>query len=79
MKYVDAATTAEKISDKFNIPMAELVDMFTEIPAAMVISPRINGKTYYQLRILLDEYKNGIWTAEETADLIFKLFRGRAK
>jgi hypothetical protein len=34
MKYVDAATTAEKISDKFNIPMAELVDVFAEIPAA---------------------------------------------
>ncbi len=41
----------------------------------MVILPRTNGKTYYQLRILLDEYKNGIRTAEETADLIFKLFR----
>lgn len=36
MKYVDAATTAEKISDKFNIPMAELVDVFAEIPAADV-------------------------------------------
>ena len=45
----------------------------------MVIPPRTNGKTYYQLRILLDEYKNGIRTAEETADLIFKLFRGKAK
>ena len=33
MKYVDAATTAEKIRDKFNIPMAELVDVFAEIPA----------------------------------------------
>lgn len=33
MKYVDAATTAEKISDKFNISMAELVDVFAEIPA----------------------------------------------
>lgn len=41
----------------------------------MVISPRTNGKTYYQLRILLDEYKNGIRAAEETADLIFNLFR----
>lgn len=36
MKYVDAATTAEKISDKFNIPMAELVDVFAEIPASDV-------------------------------------------
>lgn len=41
----------------------------------MVISPRTNGKTYYQLRVLLEEYKSGIWTAEEAADLIFKLFR----
>lgn len=44
-------------------------------PMPMVASPRTNGKTYCQLRILLDEYKNGIRTAEETADLIFKLFR----
>ena len=36
MKYIDAVTTAEKISDKFNIPMAELVDVFAEIPAADV-------------------------------------------
>jgi hypothetical protein len=44
-------------------------------PMPMVIPPRTNGKTYCQLRILLDEYKNGIWTAEEEAELIFKLFR----
>lgn len=36
MKYVDAVTTAEKISDKFNITMAELVDVFADIPAADV-------------------------------------------
>ena len=36
MNYVDAATTAEKISDKFNIPMAEVVNVFAEIPAADV-------------------------------------------
>ena len=41
----------------------------------IVIPPRTNGKTYCQLRILLNEYKNGIRTEEETADLIFKLFR----
>lgn len=42
-----------------------------------VIPPRTNGKTYCQLRILLNEYKNGIRTEEETADLIFKLFRSK--
>ncbi len=36
MKYVDAVTTAEKISDKFNITMAELLDVFADIPAADV-------------------------------------------
>ena len=44
-------------------------------PIPTVVLPRRNGKTYCQLRILLDEYKNGIWTAEEATDLIFKLFR----
>lgn len=44
-------------------------------PMPMVISPRTKGKTYYQLRVLLEEYKSGIWTAEEVAELIFKLFR----
>lgn len=43
MKYVNAATTAEKISDKFNIPMAELVDVFAEIPAEDV-QPIQHGK-----------------------------------
>lgn len=44
-------------------------------PMPMAISPRTNGKTYYQLRVLLEEYNSGIWTAEEVAELIFKLFR----
>lgn len=46
MKYVNAATTAEKISDKFNIPMAELVDMFAEIPAEDV-QPVKHGRWIY--------------------------------
>lgn len=44
-------------------------------PIPMVIPPRTNGKTYYQLRSLLEDYKNGVLSAEEVADLIFRLFR----
>lgn len=44
-------------------------------PMPMVIPSKAKGKTYYQLRVLLEEYKSGIWTAEEVAELIFKLFR----
>lgn len=36
MKYIDAATTAEKISNEFEIPMSELCDVFADIPAADV-------------------------------------------
>lgn len=44
-------------------------------PMPTVILPRTNGKTYYQLRSLLEDYKNGVLSAEEVADLIFRLFR----
>lgn len=33
MKYIDATTTAEKISDKLNIPFSDLCDIFAEIPS----------------------------------------------
>ena len=36
MKYIDAGTTAEKISNEFEIPMSELCDVFADIPAADV-------------------------------------------
>jgi hypothetical protein len=32
MRLIDAVTTAEVIEKKFNIPLAELVDVFAEIP-----------------------------------------------
>lgn len=36
MKYIDAGTTAEKISNEFEIPMSELCDVFADIPASDV-------------------------------------------
>ena len=36
MKYIDAGSTAEKISNEFEIPMSELCDVFADIPSADV-------------------------------------------
>ena len=36
-KYINAVIAAEKISEKHNIPLSELVDTFAEIPAADVV------------------------------------------
>ena len=36
-KYVNAADAAEKIAEKHGIPLGDLVDTFTEIPAADVV------------------------------------------
>lgn len=36
-KYIDAVIAAEKISEKHNIPLSELVDTFAEIPATDVV------------------------------------------
>lgn len=33
MRYIGATTTAEKISDKLNIPLSDLCDIFAEIPS----------------------------------------------
>lgn len=33
MKYIDAATAAETISDKLNIPLNDLCDIVAEIPS----------------------------------------------
>ena len=43
MKYIDAGTTAEKISNEFEIPMSELCDVFADIPATDV-QPVKHGK-----------------------------------
>lgn len=36
-KYIDAVIAAEKISEKHNIPLSELVDTFAKIPSADVV------------------------------------------
>ena len=36
-RYIDAVIAAEKISEKHNIPLSELVDTFAEIPATDVV------------------------------------------
>jgi hypothetical protein len=36
-RYVDAATAAEMISERCNIYLADLVDVFAEIPSADVV------------------------------------------
>ncbi len=36
MKYINAATAAEKISDELNIPLSDLCDIVAEIPSADV-------------------------------------------
>lgn len=43
MRYIDATTTAEKISDKLNIPLSDLCDIFAEIPSEDV-QPVKHGK-----------------------------------
>ena len=43
MKYIDAATAAEIISDKLNIPLDDLCDIFEEIPSEDV-QPVKHGK-----------------------------------
>lgn len=44
-------------------------------PMPQVLPPRCNGKMYSQACLLLQDYKRGIYTTEEVARLIFKLFR----
>ncbi len=46
MKYIDAGSTAEKISNEFEIPMSELCDVFADIPAADV-QPVKHGEWEY--------------------------------
>ena len=42
-KYIESATAAEIVSQKHNIPLADLVDTFAEIPAADV-APVVHGQ-----------------------------------
>ena len=36
-KYIDAKNAADIISEKMNIPLGDLVDVFSEIPTAAVV------------------------------------------
>lgn len=36
-RYIDAVKTAEIISEKLNVPLGDLVDIFAEIPTADVV------------------------------------------
>ena len=42
-KYIEAATAAEVVSKKHNIPLVDLVDTFAEIPSADV-APVVHGQ-----------------------------------
>ena len=72
-RYIDAARTADIISEKFNIPLCDLVDVFAEIPTANVVEvkrgewkDRYNNKYYNHLyecsacgkEALYERYKN---------------------
>ena len=37
MRYIEAAKSAEIISEKLNIPLGDLVDIFADIPTAEVV------------------------------------------
>lgn len=41
----------------------------------IIVPSRTVGKRHYQLCLFLKEYKNGIYTTEEVATLITKLFK----
>ena len=42
-RYIDAVNCADTISERFNIPLADLVDVFAEIPTADVVEVK-NGE-----------------------------------
>lgn len=59
-KYVKAVECAEKISEKFGIPLGDLVDVFAEIPAADV-APRAEVEKIFdelmqKASLLVDRY-----------------------
>ena len=39
-RYIDAVKTAEIISEKLNVPLGDLVDIFAEIPTAEVVEAK---------------------------------------
>ena len=54
-RYVKAVECAEKISEKLNIPLGDLVDVFAEIPTADVVSKKEVERLEAQIKHLTAE------------------------
>lgn len=59
-KYIRAVEAAEKVAETFKVQMADLVDIFAEIPAADV-APVVRCKdcTHYDMGVCLKIYSDG--------------------
>lgn len=76
-KYVKAVECAEKISEKFGIPLGDLVDVFAEIPAADV-APRAEVEKIFdelmqKASLLVDRYNR---LADDANDYVRIRHRG---
>ena len=60
-KLIEAVKCAEIISEKFNIPLADLVDVFAEIPTAEVVEVK-RGK--WLNIIFTQRYECSLWGNE---------------
>jgi hypothetical protein len=58
MRLIDAVTTAELIEKKFNIPLAELVDVFAEIPT-IDIKTEVAREIFAEIEMLMLDGKIG--------------------
>lgn len=75
-RYIDAVSAAEIISEKLNIPLGDLVDVFAEIPTAEVVprseaavADRVAGMTYAEkIRSLTDEQLAEVWMCPQVCD-----------
>ena len=55
MRYIDAVECAEIISEKLNIPLGDLVDIFAEIPTADVVPKTEVEKIFKEVeKVILD-------------------------
>lgn len=50
-RHIDAVDCADKISEKFNIPLGDLVDVFAEIPTADVVEVKTIKAWLYEMAI----------------------------
>lgn len=59
-KYIRAVEAAEKVAETFKVQMADLVDIFAEIPVADV-APVVRCKdcTHYDMGVCLKIYSDG--------------------